>query len=42
MYQIYGYEIATKTVKASGQGDILTVPKAWAGKRVKIILRTKK
>ncbi len=39
--QIEGYEVIEKTVKPAGNTGRLYVPKAWEGKRVKIVLLEK-
>jgi putative transposon-encoded protein len=33
-----GYAVIQKTVKPSGNGAMVYIPKEWIGKRVKIIL----
>jgi len=36
--KLSGYEFLEKTVKPQGNGAMVLVPKAWVGKRVKVVL----
>jgi len=37
LYEIEGYEVVEKTARATGTSARVWVPRAWAGKRVKIV-----